>query len=213
MSLTLYLLRHGQTEASKGHLFCGAHSEVQLTTDGIAMAEAFAAAYRDVPWAGVYCSPQRRARLTAAPLCAAAGIEPRICDELREIDYGAWEGLSTEETDRLFHDEYVAWGADPAWNPPTGGETAMALAARVSHLVETIKQEHANGDVLLVSHKATIRVLLCSLLGIDVGRFRSRLDYPTGSVSVVEFAAHGPLLRVFADRSHLGVRLRELPGT
>jgi len=213
MALTLYLLRHGQTVASANHLFCGARTDIALTPDGVAMAEAFAAAYRDVGWAGVYCSPQQRARATAAPLAAAIGISPEICDDLREIDYGAWEGLSVEETDRRFHDQYVAWTADPAWNPPTGGETAMALGARVTRVVETVKQTHSDGDVLIVSHKATLRVLLCTLLGIDVGRFRSRLDCPTASVSVVEFATHGPLLKVLADRSHLGMRLRELPGT
>jgi len=213
MALTLYLLSHGQTVASASHLFCGARSDIALTTDGVAMAEAFAAAYKGVPWAGVYCSPQQRARATAAPLAAARGIEPEISEDLREIDYGAWEGLTVEEADRRFHDQYVAWTADPAWNPPTDGETAVALGARVTRFVETVKRSHADGDVLLVSHKATIRVLLCTLLGIDVGRFRSRLDCPTASVSVVEFATHGPLLKVLADRSHLGMRLRELPGT
>jgi probable phosphoglycerate mutase len=213
MTLTLSLLRHGQTQASQGHLFCGARNEVELTADGVAMAEAFAAAYRDVRWSGIYCSPQGRARATAAPLAAATGITPEITDDLREIDYGAWEGLTVEETDRRYHDDYVAWTADPAWNPPTGGETAVALAARVARVVEAVKRKHPAGDVLLVSHKATLRVLLCALLGIDVGRFRYRLDCPTASLSVVEFAPHGPLLKVLADRSHLGMRLRELPGT
>lgn len=213
MALTLYLLRHGQTESSERHLFCGARTEVELTPDGAAMAEAFAAAYRDRGFDGVYCSPQRRARSTAAPLARALGREPEVLDDLREIDYGAWEGLTVEETDRRFHDAYVAWGADPAWNPPTGGETAIALGTRALRAVETVRRRHAGGEVLLVSHKATIRVLLCALLGIDVGRFRSRIDCPTASVSVVEFATHGPLVRVLADRSHLGTRLRELPGT
>src|SRR5437868_6927866 len=163
MPLTLYLLRHGQTEASANHLFCGARSEIALTADGVAMAEAFAGAYRDVRWAGVYCSPQQRARAPAAPLARLRGIEPVIDDDLREIDYGAWDGLSVEEADRRFHDQYVAWTADPAWNPPTGGETAVALGARVTRCVEEIKRRHATGDVLLVSHKATIRVLLCTL--------------------------------------------------
>jgi probable phosphoglycerate mutase len=66
---------------------------------------------------------------------------------------------------------------------------------------------------LLVSHKATIRIILCELLGIDVGRFRYRLDCPVGSVSVVEFAAQGPFLHSLADRSHLTEALRTLPGT
>jgi broad specificity phosphatase PhoE len=69
-----------------------------------------------------------------------------------------------------------------------------------------------NGSVLVVSHKATIRILLCALLGIDLGRFRYRLGCPVGSVSVVEFAPQGPLLHTLADRTHLRETLRHLPG-
>ena len=74
--------------------------------------------------------------------------------------------------------------------------------------VATVDREYHD-----VSHKATIRILLCSLLGIDAGRFRYRLGMPVGSVSIVEFGQYGPLLKVLADRSHLTDRLRALPGT
>jgi broad specificity phosphatase PhoE len=80
-------------------------------------------------------------------------------------------------------------------------------------VVEEIKERYTDGNVLIVSHKATIRITLCSLLGIDVGRFRFRLGCPVGSVSVVEFGSHGPLLKVLSDRTHQSERLRNLPGT
>ena len=65
----------------------------------------------------------------------------------------------------------------------------------------------------MVSHKATIRIILCSLLGIDVGRFRYRLVCPVGSVSIVELTVDGPMLKALADRSHLTEGLRSLRGT
>ena len=55
----------------------------------------------------------------------------------------------------------------------------------------------------MISHKATIRIMLCSLLGIDVGRYRDRLDMPVASLSVVEMTERGPLLKSLGDRSHL----------
>ena len=58
-------------------------------------------------------------------------------------------------------------------------------------------------DALVVSHKATIRIMLCSLLGIDVGRYRDRIYMPVGAVSVLEFCEQGPLLLKLSDRSHL----------
>jgi broad specificity phosphatase PhoE len=213
MSLKIFFMRHGQTSFSRDNAFCGSGLDPELTEDGMAMARSFAEAYRDTPWQAIYCSPLQRAHQTARPLCEMLGLEPQVRDGLKEIGYGQWEGKSAEEIARDFHDDHIRWSADPAWNAPTGGEPGIAIAHRALQVVEEIKARHHNGNVLVVSHKATIRIVLCSLLGIDVGRFRFRLGCPVGSVSVVEFGAHGPLLHALADRAHQDERLRGLPGT
>jgi probable phosphoglycerate mutase len=213
VNLTLYFLRHGQTPDSRANVFCGSGRDPALTAEGGAMASSFAAAYRDDSWTAIYASPLTRAMQTARALAATTGMPIEQRDELAEIAYGAWEGLTTEQVDRDFHDDYVRWTADPAWNPPTDGEPAIAVARRVRRLIDDLTERFASGRILLVSHKATIRIALCSLLDIDVGRFRYRLSCPVASLSVVELAAHGPLLHRLADRAHLDQRLRELPGT
>ena len=177
------------------------------------MAEAFAEAYRATAWRAIYSSPLERARSTAAPLARALDIAVETRDGLAELDYGRWDGMRDDEVSRDHHVEYERWTADPAWNPPTGGETAVALAQRMTHVIEEVQAEHREGNVLVVSHKASIRVALCALLGVDVGRFRYRFGCPVGSVSIVEFGAHGPLAATVADRSHLDARLRGLEGT
>ncbi|HKG20659.1 MAG TPA: histidine phosphatase family protein, partial [Blastocatellia bacterium] len=158
-------------------------------------------------------SPLKRALATALPLCSALAISPVVCHDVREIGYGEWEGLSVDEVDRDYHDDYIRWSADPAWNSPTGGETAIMISRRGLRVAEEIKSRYSSGNVLVVSHKATIRIILCSLLGIDAGRFRYRLACPVGSVSIVEFRTQGPLLRALAEVSHLSEKLRRLPGT
>jgi broad specificity phosphatase PhoE len=213
LNLTLYFLRHGQTSFSRDNAFCGSGLDPELTLDGRQMAQAFAAAFTTTPWNAIYCSPLRRAVATAEPLCRALGTSLELRDGLKEIGYGQWEGQSVETVSRDFHDDYLRWTADPAWNAPTAGETAVAIARRGLEVVEEIRQRFASGNVLVVSHKATIRIVLCALLGIDVGRFRFRLGCPVGSVSVVEFTSHGPLLHTLANRTHLDERLRTLPGT
>ena len=213
MTLRLYLLRHGQTAMSRANVFCGRGRDPALTQEGIAMADAFAAAYRMAPWTAIYASPLDRAITTATPLAAALALPIARRDELAEIDYGAWDGLTAEVVARDWHDEHERWTADPAWNPPTGGETAIALAQRMTNVIEEISDAHLDGNVLVVSHKASIRVLLCALLGVDVGRFRYRFGCPVGSVTIVSFGAHGPLAEAVADRSHLDARLRGLDGT
>jgi broad specificity phosphatase PhoE len=213
VGLTLYFLRHGQTGASREDVFCGSGLDPDLTEDGEQMARAFAAAYRSLPWRAIYASPLRRTVATARPLCDACGIEMQLRDGLREIGYGEWEGKTKAEVARDHHDDFIKWEADPAWHAPTGGEPAVVIARRAVQTLEEIAARFGDGDVLVVSHKATIRVMLCALLGIDVGRFRYRLLCPTGSVSAVEMTHNGPLLRTLADRSHLDARLRSLPGT
>ena len=213
MPLRLHLLRHGQTAMSRENVFCGRGLDPALTAEGEAMAEAFADAYGDTDWRAVYASPLLRALQTAAPLATRRRLAVERRAGLAELDYGAWDGRSADDVDVTHHDEYVRWSADPAWNPPTRGETATALAHRMTAVVEELRGEHPDGDVLVVSHKASIRVLLCALLGVDVGRFRYRFGCPVGSVSVVQFGTHGPLAAAVADRSHLDARLRGLPGT
>ena len=213
MSLTLYFLRHGQTALSRDDVFCGSGLNPELTPDGLQMAQAFAAAYRAKPWLAVYSSALRRAVDTSLPLCDALGITNQARPDLNEIAYGKWEGQTRGKVDREYHDDYVSWLADPAWHAPTAGELAITVATRSLGVIDEIKSEFTDGNILIVSHKATIRIILCSLLGIDVGRFRYRLGCPVGSVSVVEFSLEGPLLHSLADRSHLSASLQALPGT
>jgi probable phosphoglycerate mutase len=213
MSLRLYLLRHGQTELSRADVFCGSGLDLELTPEGLQMAQAFAAAYRSKSWSAIYSSSLRRGIATTQPLCDALGITMQVRADLNEIGYGKWEGQTRESVTREFHDDYVSWLADPAWHAPTGGELAVSVARRSLRVIDEINRQLSDGNILVVSHKATIRIILCSLLGIDVGRFRYRLACPVGSLSVVEFSLEGPLLHSLADRSHLSESLRALPGT
>ena len=212
MSLKLYLLRHGQTARSRDNVFCGA-IDPELTPDGLEMAKGFAAAYSSTPWTAIFSSPMQRTITTGQFLCDAVGIQMELREGLKEISYGKWEGKTVEAVNSEYHDDYIRWTADPAWYPPTDGELAVAIASRAMLVIEEIKQRYSTGNVLIVSHKATIRIMLCTLLGIDVGRFRYRLGCPVGSVSIVEFASHGPLVHALGDRTHLSERLRTLPGT
>lgn len=212
MSVTIYFLRHGETTASRTGGYCGT-LDPELTPEGYQMAEDFAAAYRSLPWVAVFSSPLRRAVATAEPLCTATGIGMQPKEGLREIAYGQWEGKTPEEVNRAFHDTYVRWLADPGWNAPTGGERGIDIARRSSLVLEEIERTYSAGNILVVSHKATIRIMLCSLIGIDVGRFRDRISMPVAAVSIVEMGEQGPLLHMLGDRSHLREHLRQRPGT
>jgi broad specificity phosphatase PhoE len=212
MGLVLYFLRHGETESSQRGSYCG-ELDPDLTHEGHQMAGDFAGGYKSLSWTALFCSPLRRSLDTIGPLSAASGMEIQIRDGLKEISYGQWEGKTPEQVSSLFHDEYVRWLADPGWNKPTGGERAVDVARRSSTVLDEIDRTYSGGNVLVVSHKATTRIMLCSLLGIDVGRYRDRISMPVACLSVVEITEQGPLLKSLGDRSYLRESLRDRPGT
>lgn len=212
--VTLYLLRHGQTAHSRDNLFCGSGTDAPLTVDGVEMGRAFATAYRNHKFSAVFCSPQSRARETARPLCELRGAKLEIKDGLREIGYGAWEGKSVEDVQQAYAEDYQRWLTDPVNNAPTsGGETTKEIATRSLAVVDEIRSRFSSGDVLLVSHKATIRIVLASLLGLPLSQYRFRLACPVCSLSTIELTAAGPLLRTLGDRGHLSAKLCTLAGT
>jgi broad specificity phosphatase PhoE len=134
-------------------------------------------------------------------------------DGLKEMRYGKWEDKSVEAVKQHYWDDYIQWLTEPAWNGPTGGETSVEVASRASLVIGEIQKNYATGNVLVVSHKATIRIILCGLLGIDPGRYRDRIEMLAGSVSIIKFDRHGPLLQVLGDRAYMGEKLRARLGT
>jgi broad specificity phosphatase PhoE len=82
----------------------------------------------------------------------------------------------------------------PGITAAPGGESGFQVAARALPAIERIRGAHEVGDVLVVSHEATIRIITCALLGISVDLYRARLALPVASFTTVEFRSTGPLL-------------------
>ena len=212
MSLNLYLLRHGETTASASGGFCG-NIDPDLTPEGHLMAEDFGKAYQAHPFKAAYVSPMLRARHTAAPLCKAQGLEMQIRPGLSEVHFGEWEGKTPDWVKQHYSEDYLKWSTDAGWNAPTGGERGVDVARRALDVLDEIQRQHVSGDVLVVSHKATIRILICAVLGIDIGGYRDRIGISVAALSIIEFNDHGPRLERLGDRSHLRPEFKDRPGT
>jgi alpha-ribazole phosphatase len=210
--MNLYMVRHGQTPASRENRFSGS-SDPALTEVGEAMAEAFGRAYASVKWDAIYCSPMLRTRQTVEPLCRLTGVEATLEDGLREIAYGEWEGLRQDEVKQRWPEDFEYWAADVASRGTPGGETAFHVAARAMRVVERVRSRHDEGNVLLVSHKATLRVITCGLLGLDVRLFRERIAQPVAAVTMFALKPKNAQLCFLGDRSHLSEELRNQEGT
>jgi alpha-ribazole phosphatase len=201
--LTLHLVRHGDTmQAAEGY-FAG-DIDPPLTDRGREQAEKVASVAERLKLSAVYVSPKLRARQTAEPILRACKLEPIVEEGLREIAYGAWEGRKESEIRREDPERFTAWTQDPALASPPGGESAFAIAARALPVLVRARGEHPDGNVLFVSHKATIRIIVCALLGVPLGRFRDRVACPTASITSFEFGDRGGMLVRLGDVAHLG---------
>jgi alpha-ribazole phosphatase len=212
MGLKLYLVRHGQTDHSRENAFCGA-LDAPLTADGHRMAEALAEHWGHLPLQAIYASNKTRAIHTATPIAKRLGLTVKVDADLREIEYGKWEGLGEEQVQGDQPGAFKAWQDHPDLISPPGGENAVQIAARANAAIARIRAAHSDGAVMAVSHKATIRILVCSLLGIPVGEFRRRIAQPVAAVNVIEFKATGALVHLLGETAYLPEALRGARGT
>lgn len=204
----LYLVRHGATQLTAEDRFAG-DIGVDLSADGRSQAERLAVRVRDHSISAIYSSPLLRAVETARIIATGCGLEPRLSDGLREIHHGHWEGLTRQEVETGFAAEYAAWEEDPFTFAPEGGESGVSVLARALPALREIVVRHAGLNVLAVSHKATIRLLLSSLLGFDPRGYRDRLDQAPACLNVLDF--RDPVrarLMLFNDTSHYSDRPR-----
>jgi broad specificity phosphatase PhoE len=195
---TIHFIRHGDTEASGDGVFCG-DLDIPLAPSGVVQADVLAKAIAKWKVDAVYVSPKLRARMTAEPTCRALKLTATIDEGLREIGYGKWEGRHESEIRASEPDAYAAWTGDPGTRSPQGGESGFTIAARAMPIVWTIAEKHPKETVLVFSHKATIRIITCALLGIPIPRFRERVACPTASITTFVFGAHGPLLTMLGE--------------
>ena len=212
MSTTrLYLVRHGATNMTAENRFSGAGG-ADLSDEGRRQAARLGERLRDDGINAVYASPLARSADTARIIADACGPTPILRNELREISHGPWEGLTRAEVEERFPGEYESWEADPFTYAPAGAESGVAVLARALPTIREIVTAHAGQSVVVVSHKATIRLVLCSLLGIDGRGYRDRLDQSPACLNVLDFK--DPVrarLTLFNDTSHYDDRPRS-PG-
>jgi probable phosphoglycerate mutase len=159
-----------------------------------------------LPIAAVYSSPLQRTYDTALPIATWQSLEVQRVDDLRECDFGTWEGLSRAEVlERSPEDSQrlCEWERNTSIAPP-GGESFEALQQRVCAAVEHLAQAHPDQEIVLVTHVGPIKVLLSAALGAPISAaFRIFLDPATISVVDWQDAAHATV-RLVNSHAHLG---------
>jgi len=212
MTTRVFLVRHGATILTAEDRFAG-DTDVPLSDEGREQAKRLAARLQSEPVRAVYASPLGRTMETARILAAPHALEIRARPEIREISHGRWEGHTRAEVEALHAGEYARWERDPFTFAPEGGETGLAVTARALPALHAIVEAHPGEHVLVVSHKATIRLLVSALLGFDPRAYRDRLDQAPAALNILDFKdPTRPRLTLFNDFSHCAGVPSEVPG-
>ena len=173
--LSLLLVRHGHTEWNETGR-CLGRTDVPLSLRG---RQAVAALGRHVDFSACsvsYCSPAQRAVETAQLLLNGAQTDVRIRENLREIDFGTWEGVPWRTIYNHRGEEWRSWNRDPTGQPPHSGESLDEVAARAFREYLEIRKHHEGESVLMIGHGGSLNALLCRLLGTPLSvRWRYRL--------------------------------------
>jgi probable phosphoglycerate mutase len=198
----VFLVRHGATTLSAEDRFAGA-TDIPLSDEGRQQVRRLAERLSGESIAAIFASPLGRTMETASILARPHGLAIHPVDGLREISHGRWEQMTRLEVERQFPEEAEDWGRDPYTFAPKGGESGLAVTARALPALMEIIRSRLGRQVLIVSHKATIRLLLSSLLGFDPRRYRDNLDQSPAALNIVDFRDPSRArLTLFNDTSH-----------
>jgi probable phosphoglycerate mutase len=201
----LLLVRHGVTAFSVEKRFSGV-GDPPLIEEGRSQARAVAARLgRRGGIDLVVTSPMSRCRETASAIASAVGVPVEQDDDLREVSFGAWEGLTFETVQERWPRELSLWLADPSLSPPEG-ESYESLRYRVSRAQQRLVNRHRGLTVCVVTHSRPVASFVASALDAPLASLY-RLHVDNGSLTQLDYYEDGPqVLRTFNDISHLSSR-------
>lgn len=198
----IYLVRHGETDWNASGKFQG-HSDIALTERGREQAALLSARLSQEKISAFYSSDLIRARETAEILANSHRLNVNCLKELREINFGQWEGLTSQEISHNYGDLSTQWWASPLTTQIPDGESLQEVVLRCKGSLDTIITKHTGENAVVVAHGGVIRVIVGLALGLDLNLFW-KLRLENVSLSIIEF--HGvdkAILELFNDTCHL----------
>ncbi len=182
---TLYLIRHGQTDWAKSGQHTG-RTDIPLNETGKEQARALRPKLAEISFAQVLTSPLVRAKETAD--LAGIGANAVVVDDLAEVDYGSYEGITTADIRKQVPD-WTVWT-----HPCPGGETIKQAQARCAHAIE--KACTTAGNVALVAHGHILRILTATWLNLPASEGKHfMLD--TSTLSILAYERENRAIRLW----------------
>ena len=205
----LILARHGQTAWNVEKVFRG-RAGVALDDVGIRQAELLGRYLSNCELAAIYASPVKRALDTANIVARYQKVAVRISEGLTDLDFGKWQSLPEREVKRLYPAILDEWYNHPHKVRMPGGESLDDVTKRTAELIDKVLSRH-NGNVLLVSHRVVIKVLICYLLGLDNSHFWN-ISQDVAGITIFNYTDGHFVLTRHNDTSHLQERRKAVLG-
>ncbi|MCK4261321.1 MAG: alpha-ribazole phosphatase [Halanaerobiales bacterium] len=193
--MELILIRHGQTEANRRGAFQG-WLDLSLSAQGQKQVKCLKNELADYKIDKIYVSPLKRAVETAQIIREGLKNPPELLkmEDLKEMNFGDWDGLCSDEIETNYPEEYLRWQKDWQRVVIPGGESAEKMYERVTNWVdECLTQAKPNEKILLISHQGVILQIISYLLGMNLADcWHFRVD--PGSMSVIQIKSDFPIL-------------------
>lgn len=197
----LWLARHGETEWTVDDRFNG-WSDVALTELGKCQAQSLGSYLKERPLAAIYSSPLKRCAETAQLASAPHDLSPTIVPELKELNYGVWDGMARVDIISRYSDAWAAWMQDPAAMAAPEGESGYDVLTRVIPSIKDLVTRHSGKEILVVAHKAVNRLFLCDILGIPPRDYRKRIGQSPCALNCVQWVADEPCVMLINGVTH-----------
>lgn len=202
----IILIRHGETDWNREQVFRG-RIDVALNEVGVTQARAVQESLKDTEIDGIYSSPLSRAFETATIVGENRNVAVRGEEGFIDIDFGAWQGLSHQKVKEEYKDLYETWLAQPDLVTFPDGESLKEVRIRSMESLEEVIKNNPEKTLALVSHRVVLKVLLCTILGLELSRFWY-LRQDTCAINRVEYKDGNYFLTLLNDTGHL----REVQG-
>jgi broad specificity phosphatase PhoE len=196
----LILARHGETMWNVEKIYRG-RADVNLDEVGIKQAELLGKYLSNWRLEAICSSPLKRALDTANTVARYQRVGVHVAAGLIDFDYGEWQSLTEEEAKRVYPTLHNEWLNNPHKVKMPGGESLEDVRKRASEVVNDVLSKH-HGSVVLVSHRVVIKVLICSLLGLDNSHFWN-INQDVGGITIFDYVDGRFVLTRHNDTSHL----------
>jgi len=202
--IKILLTRHGHVEGIKPERFRG-RQPLELTAQGRADAAAVAQRIADA-WqpSAIYTSPMGRSVATAAAIAKACGVAAKTCEDLNDIDYGAWTFKTFDDARKQNPDLFAGWFATPQLVRFPNGESLQDLVARAANALRMVLARHADETVVLVGHDSVNRALLLGLLDQPLSAYW-RLAQDPCCLNEIDIDAGKILVRSINETRHVEI--------